>query len=106
PSVSSVVSAPGSTRFTLSATYPNPEPALVSYTVDPSNYIRNIDCREVGASTTDVLAPEFMGQFAGFKVVRFMKWQPATEGNWPVTWATRNKPGDGDYLRNDGVPVE
>ncbi len=104
--VSNVSTSAGVTRFSLAATNPNPQPASLSYTVDPSNYIRNIDCREVGASTSATLAPEFLSAVSIFKSIRFMKWQTATEGNWPVTWATRNKPGDGDYTKNDGVPVE
>src|SRR5207302_2019844 len=48
--VSNAVTAAGATRFTLAATYPNLQPALLTYTVDPANYIRNIDCRETTAS--------------------------------------------------------
>jgi hypothetical protein len=106
PSVTNVTNGAGFTTFTLTATYPNPQLAYIKYDVDPSNYIRNIDCREASAMATTVFAPEFLSAIRGFKVVRFMKWQPATEGNWAVTWATRNKPGDGNYTKNDGVPVE
>jgi hypothetical protein len=106
PAVTNLTYGTGYTRFTLTATYPNPQLTYIKYDVDPSNYIRNVDCRESNASTTAVLAPEFVSAATGFKVIRFMKWQPATEGNWPVSWATRNKPGDGDYSKNDGVPVE
>lgn len=104
--VANVSQGTGFTRFTLTKTYPNPQLAYLKYDVDPSNYIRNIDCREASAATTTVVAPEFVSAINGFKVIRFVKWQPATEGNWAVTWATRNKPGDGDYLKSDGVPVE
>jgi hypothetical protein len=104
--VSNVAKTAGATRFTIAPTYPNPQPVNLGFTVDPSNYIRNIDCREVSAPTTEIIAPEYIAATDGFKVIRFMKWQPATEGNWPVTWATRNKPGDGDFSKKDGVPVE
>jgi hypothetical protein len=104
--VSDVTSSAGQTRFTLATTYPNAQGALLTFTVDPANYIRNIDCRETTSATTDVIAPEFASAIAGFKVLRFMEWQTATATNAPVTWTTRNKPGDGDYLKNDGVPVE
>ena len=104
--VSNVTTSAGATRFSLAVTYPNPQSATLSYAVDPANYIRNIDCREVSASTTAYLAPEYVSALSPFRTIRFMKWQVATEGNGPVTWATRNKPGDGDYSRNDGVPVE
>ena len=106
PSVSNVTTSAGATRFSLAATYPNPQSATLSYTVDPANYIRNIDCREATASTTSTLTPEFLSALSVFRTIRVMKWQVATEGNWPVSWATRNKPGDGDYGKNDGVPVE
>ncbi|HEV2593868.1 MAG TPA: hypothetical protein VGU01_01550 [Sphingomicrobium sp.] len=106
PAVSNVATSAGSTNFTLAGTYPNPKTALLSYAVDPTNYIRNIDCRETSASSGNTLTPEFLSQLSMFRTIRFMKWQTATEGNWPVTWATRNKPGDGDYTKNDGVPVE
>jgi hypothetical protein len=104
--VSNVSYSAGATRFTIASTYPNPQSVSLYYYVDPTNYIRNIDCRETNAPTTAVFAPEFLTAMNGFKVVRFMKWQSATESNRPVTWATRNKPGDGDYNGNDGVPVE
>ena len=104
--VSNVTTSAGQTRFTLASTYPNAQGALLTYTVDPANYIRNIDCRETTTSTTERLAPEFLTAVAGFKTLRFMEWQTATATNEPVTWATRNKPGDGDYLKKDGVPVE
>lgn len=104
--VSNVTTGAGFTAFTITSTYPNPQSVGLTYYVDPTNYIRNIDCREASASTTDLLAPEFVSAMSGFKVIRFMKWQPATEGNYAVTWATRNKPGDADYTKNDGVPVE
>jgi len=104
--VSNIKTSAGSTRFSLAATYPNPEPATLSYTVDRTNYIRGIDCREIDGSSTATLAPDYVAALSNFKTIRVMKWQVATEGNWPVTWARRNKPGDGDYTKNDGVPVE
>lgn len=115
PTVSNVISAPGATKFTITATYPNEQLAYIQYLVDPADYIRNIDCREASASTGATFAPEFMSTLDGFKVLRFVKWMPSVESNsdistaFPkptITWATRNKPGDGSFLKNDGVPVE
>lgn len=112
--VSNISYGSGFTKFTLTASYPNTQLTYLKYDVDPTNYIRNIDCREVSASTTDHFAPEFTTTLNGFKLIRFMKWSSA-EGNsgvqsaFPtptITWATRNKPGDGSYVGNDGVPVE
>jgi len=105
----------GQTTFTLAAGYPSAPLTYLQYYVDPNNYIRNIDCREASAPTTGTFSPEFMSTINGFKVLRFVKWTPSVEGNsglmtaFPtptITWATRNKPGDGDYIQNDGVPVE
>ena len=104
--VSNVSYGAGYTRFTIAPTYPGAKSVSLYYFVDPTNYIRNIDCRETAASTTNLVAPEFVSAMSGFRVVRFMKWQQAVESNRPVTWATRNKPGDGDYTKKDGVPIE
>jgi len=121
--VTNVVKGAGQTTFTISTTYPNPQFPIIRYPVDPTNYIRNIDCREASASTTAIFAPEFLSAAQGFKVIRFMKWAlPGVEGNsgtsaafgggtqaapnYLVTWATRNKPGDATYTSHDGVPVE
>ena len=104
--VSSVVASAGETRFLLADTSGNPQGATLSYSVKPTNYIRDVDCRDSRASPSETFTPEFTSALAGFRTIRFMKWQTATEGNWPVTWATRNKPGDADYQRSDGVPVE
>lgn len=104
--VSNVRSSAGSLRFQLAPTYPDGKSALLNFNVDASNYIRNIDCRETGSSATTSLSPEFLSLLTGFKTLRFMEWQLGTTDNTPVTWASRNKVGDGDYLRNDGVPVE
>jgi hypothetical protein len=105
--VSNVSSSAGLLKFTVAPTNPADwNDVTLAYNVDPTNYLKNLDCREASASTTANIAPEYLAAVKGFGLIRFMKWQPATEGNWPVTWATRNKPGDGDFYKNDGVPVE
>jgi hypothetical protein len=104
--VSSVSKSAGETRFTLTNSPGEPRVADLVYSVNTADYIRNVDCRAAGASPTETFTPEFMSALSGFGTIRLMKWQTATEGNWPVTWAKRNKPGDSDYLKNDGVPVE
>lgn len=106
PGVSNVTSSAGATRFSLATTYPNPQPAFISYAVDPANYIRNINCREANASATTTIAPDYAAALANYRTIRFLNWQAATPANTAVSWATRNKPGDGDYTRNDGVPIE
>lgn len=104
--VSNVSESAGETQFTLSNSPAEPRAAKISFSVNSANYIRGIDCRAAGAAPTETFRPEFMSSLSGFGTVRFMKWQSATEGNWPVTWTARNKPGDADYLKNDGVPIE
>lgn len=104
--VSGVSKSAGKTQFTLANSPGEPLAANLVYSVDAADYIRDIDCRAAGASAAETFTPEFLSALSGFPTIRFMKWQSATEGNWPVTWSKRNKPGDADYLKNDGVPVE
>jgi hypothetical protein len=104
--VSGVSNSRGETRFTLANSPRQPQVANIAFAVEPANYIRDVDCRAAGVPLTETFTPEFLSALSGFATIRFMKWQTATEGNWPVTWATRNKPGDADYSKNDGVPVE
>lgn len=115
--VTNIVETAGKTTFHYNSSYPDVHWAWLAFNVDPSNYIRNIDCREAGSTTTSSFAPEFTNSLQGFKLIRFMKWQTdAVElnaGNTgqafsapTITWATRNKPGDGDFNKKDGVPVE
>ena len=106
--VSNVSTGAGATTFTIAPTNPADQSAVnIAYTVDPTNYIRNIDCREANASTTDNIAPEYIAALKGFKVVRFMKWQVWNgDATHNITWTNRNKPGDADYQTKDGVPIE
>lgn len=104
--VSHTVFSRGETRFTLKTTYPEPSAATISYEPRSTDYVRDIDCREIGAAADTALAPEFMSALAGFEVLRFMNWQIAASENTAVSWANRNRPGGGDYLKRDGVPVE
>jgi len=94
-------------RFHYASHFPR-EPIFPSirYKVDPADYVRNLGCREADANPATVLDPTFLNTSRGFSVIRFMKWQTAVEANTPVSWATRNVPSSGDYLGNDGVPVE
>ena len=94
-------------RFRFKARSPR-EPIFPSirWRVDPVDHVRNLDCREAGASSTARFDPTFLAALRGFSVIRFMKWQTAVEANSKVSWQNRNTPSSGDYLRNDGVPVE
>jgi len=93
--------------FDYRSTYPGgAKAAFLSFTVDPSNYVRGLNCRDASRHDAGGFDPTLVDALRGFGVIRFMKWQPAVEANRPVSWATRNKPGDGSYFLNDGVPVE
>lgn len=105
--VSNVSSSAGILRFTIAPSNPADQKSVgLAYNVDPSNYLRNLDCREASASATAIVAPEFLSVTNGFKVLRFVKWSKAEENPDSITWATRNKPGDGSFGGNDSVPVE
>jgi hypothetical protein len=93
-------------KFDYRSSYPGAKAAFLTFTVDPSSYVRDLNCREASDHDGEGFDPVLVGALRGFGVVRFMKWQSAVEANRPVTWATRNKPGAGSYFMNDGVPVE
>jgi hypothetical protein len=107
--ISNIVRTPGTNelRFRYVSSYPaGDKDAWITFDVDASNYVRDIDCRDSGVAVTEVFDPTFVRTLEGFRVLRFMKWQFAVEANRPVTWANRNIPGAGNYLANDGVPIE
>lgn len=94
-------------RFDYRSSYPNsPQAAALSFAVDASNYVRNLNCGDASGRGGEGFAHTLVDALRGFGVIRFMKWQSAVEANRPVAWATRNKPGAGSYFMNDGVPVE
>jgi hypothetical protein len=105
--VSNITSSSGALRFTVAATSPGDQKYVtVAFNVDPANYLKNLDCREANASTTDNIAPEFVSTINGFNLVRFVKWSRAEANPASVTWANRTKPGDGQFTQVDLVPVE
>ena len=73
--------------------------------VDPTDPIRNLDCRETTLPANVRFSPEFLALVRPFKVIRFMDWQN-TNGNEPVSWANRHTPASIDVLDHDGVSVE
>jgi hypothetical protein len=73
--------------------------------IDPANPIRDLDCRETTMAANARFAPEFLAMVRPFKVIRFMDWQN-TNGNKPVTWATRTTLGSIAILDDDGVSIE
>lgn len=73
--------------------------------VDPTDPIRNLDCREADLPRGLLFNPEFLDFVRPFKIIRFMDWQN-TNANLPVTWPGRHTARSIDVIGNDGVPVE
>ena len=96
----------GSLTFTMNA-----DPAhgalaqLKLLSVDPSDPIRDIDCREAGLPADARFDPHYVASLRGFRVIRFMDWQ-GSNFNAPVTWATRHLPNGIDNMVADGVAIE
>ena len=73
---------------------------------DPSQPLKNLDCREAGSDPSQVFDPDYLALLKRFSVLRFMDWQ-LTNGNKPVTWATRSRMVGQNYVRGqDGYPIE
>lgn len=74
--------------------------------VDASNPLRNLDCRESTADRTTLFDPTYVAGVKRYSTVRFMDWQ-SMNGNKPVTWATRTTPAMGQVIGvNDGHAIE
>ena len=78
---------------------------LILTSVDPSDPIRDLDCREANLSAAARFDPQFLDTLRGFKILRFMDWQQSNL-NAPVTWATRHVPNGIDTTRGDGIAIE
>jgi hypothetical protein len=73
--------------------------------MDPANPIRDIDCRESTLPADARFDPAYVQSLRGYSVLRFMDWQN-TNGNAPVTWATRHTTKSLDIVDGDGAAVE
>jgi hypothetical protein len=74
--------------------------------VDPTNPIRNFDCREANADKNALFDPTYVASVQKFSTLRFMKWQ-RVEVNAPMTWANRTTPAMGQISGSaDGYPIE
>jgi len=105
--VQSVSYGSGTFTFTLNNAQPTEggNVMLTVASVDSSNPIRDIDCREVDLPVSARFDPQYLASLRGFKVIRFMDWQNSN-ANEPVTWATRHLPNVIDTLGGDGVAIE
>ena len=97
----------GTFTFTLNNEQPSAggNVMLTVASVDPSDPIRDIDCREADMPASTRFDPEYLDSLRGFKVIRFMDWQNSN-ANAPVTWATRHLPNVIDNIGADGVAIE
>lgn len=105
--VEGVQNAPNGFTFRM-----NNDPALQAgnvrlqlLSIDPTDPIRNLDCREASLPADARFDPQFVESLRSFKVIRFMDWQ-ATNSNAPVTWQTRHIPSSIDTTQQDGVAIE
>jgi hypothetical protein len=104
--VSSVSKKSGSIEFKWVNDWAAPRGVeLVFRGAGPQTPVRNLDCREADMPRTARFAPSYIQSLRGFAVLRFMDWQQ-TNGNAPVTWATRHTPQSLNALGGDGIAVE
>jgi hypothetical protein len=80
-------------------------PIIYVTKTDPSDPLRDFDCREADADPDVLFDPGFIANVSKYRVLRFMDWQN-TNANLPVTWATRTRPGMGEFRGDDGVSIE
>lgn len=79
---------------------------VVLRSVDPTNPVRNFDCRETSAPRDQLFDPTYIANVKRFSTVRFMGWQ-RTNNNLPITWAARTTPAMGQvYAEADGYAIE
>ena len=75
--------------------------------INPSDPIRNADCREADADPNAIFEPTYLAEVGRYSVLRFMKWSyGGVEGNKPVSWSTRTKAGDELINGPDGIAIE
>lgn len=73
--------------------------------IDPANPVRNMDCREANADPAATFDPTYLANMRRYNTVRFMDWA-LINNNSTITWATRNRPGNGMVKAKDGVALE
>ncbi len=94
-----------SARFTWVSEGENLRPYLHVTKSNPSNPIRNLDCREADADPSLIFSSEYIAEISRYRVGRFMDWQN-TNANLPVTWETRTTATSGEVIGDDGVALE
>lgn len=103
-SVKNVSYAADSLRFTwVPGTQKIPNFQINS--LNPTNPIKAVDCREATADPNALFDPVFVANVKKYNTSRFMWWQRITT-NAPVTWAGRTKPDMPLMGGVDGVAIE
>lgn len=103
--VTSLANGANSLEFKWILNYPSPKTAwLALNATDPSDPVRQLDCREAGAPTDKIFADQFLDYVAPYGVLRFLDWQ-GTNGNSTARWQTRPQ-ANSFILPAGGVPLE
>jgi len=72
---------------------------------DPTDPVRNIDCRETDLSQNERFHPDFLEFVQNFKIIRFLDWQRIND-NLVVDWANRTTLEDSSQSGPAGASVE
>lgn len=111
-------SVPNQVTFTFATNYSDPSWfttgawTRLTASFSSGDPIKNLDVREVGKSTSQVLETDYLAAVAGYAVVRFINGfqigvsTPANQTAPTITWAARNQIGAASFKVNDGVPIE
>ena len=93
-------------EFKMLNRFPNPaRPYLALTATNPSDPVRQIDCRESDAPTNKLFADEFLQSLAPFGTIRFLDWQNINQ-NKGGSWARRSRPGSFVINPIEGASVE
>jgi hypothetical protein len=112
PSITGVSARPGKLSFDWSVASDWPEGTdkldnvyLKVQEIDPTDPVRNIDCREADITQDARFAPDYVQSFTGFAVIRYLGLQNSNR-NAPVTWATRKRTISSLIPGDTGLPIE
>ncbi len=100
---------PGSFIFDWKMLQPKIGPAqsafLVIKDIDPTDPIRDIDCREAAMKFGPRFSPDAVAALSRFDTIRYLGWQ-GTAANKAISWSKRKLPAHGIPGAGDGVSVE
>lgn len=73
---------------------------------EPSDPIRDLDCREKDAPRGDLFAAEYLQSLKPFSVLRFLDWSTANINPVAVSWSTRSPANVMGRGGSDGAAIE